>query len=163
MKERPNRQRTCPCMSKIRGVSAQHVSSSPPCLCHVSHIKVPVWWAPAGGRVGVLSQGCASGPNPLINSASAERRWQVGTETGGTPPSFLPMSHPEIPLTSICSLLLIDCVGLSCLCETVHVCMCRFHQVCWLFSSAVYSIKTDERQDLCRAVAEAVTKTTLCM
>ncbi|CAB1418512.1 unnamed protein product [Pleuronectes platessa] len=26
---------------------------------------------------GVLSQGCARGPNPLINSASAERRWQA--------------------------------------------------------------------------------------
>lgn len=36
--------------------------------------------------VGALSQGCACGPNPLINSASTGHRWQVGTETGCTPP-----------------------------------------------------------------------------
>lgn len=54
----------------------------PPCLCHVFHIKVLVWWVPAGGRVGALSQSCACGPNPLINSGSTGRRWQVGIETG---------------------------------------------------------------------------------
>lgn len=57
-----------------------------PCLCHVFHINVLVWWVPAGGGVGALSQGCACGPNPLINSASTGCRWQVGTETGCTPP-----------------------------------------------------------------------------
>ena len=140
-------------MSKISGASAQCVCSSPPCLCHVSHIKVPVWWAPAGGRVGVLSQGCACGSNPLINSASAERRWQVGTETGCTPPGFLPLSHPEIILTGICSLLLMDdcCSGLLCSCVHVSLCVCvcvfvhiLFHQVCRLFSSLVYLLTTDD-------------------
>lgn len=94
IKEWPNRQPTCPCTSAVSGVSAQHVCSSPPCLCHVFHIKVLVWWAPAGGRVGALSQGCVCGPNPLINSASAGRRWQVGTETGCT--------HPPPPSSSYC-------------------------------------------------------------
>lgn len=108
IKEWPNRQPTCPCTSTVSRVSAQHVFSSPPCLCHVFHIEVIVCWAPAGSRVGALSQGCACGPNPLINSASTGRRWQVGTETGCTPPVFLLLSDPEISLTSICSLLLMD-------------------------------------------------------
>lgn len=94
IKEWPKRQPTCPCTSTVSGVSAQHVCSSPPCLCHVFHIKVPVWWAPAGGRVGALSQGCACGPNPLINSASTGHRWQVGTETGCTPPCLFTAVRP---------------------------------------------------------------------
>lgn len=81
IKEWPNRQPTCPCTSTVSGVSAQHVCSSPPCLCHVFHIEVAVWLAPAGGRVGALSLGCACGLNPLINSAFTGRRWHVGTKT----------------------------------------------------------------------------------
>lgn len=172
IKEWPNRQPTCPCTSSASGVSVQHVCSSPPCLCHVFRIKVLAWWAPAGGRVGAVSQGCACGPNPLINSASAGRRWQVGTETGCTPPIFLPLSDPEIPLTSICSLLLMDCCW-SVL--TAPVCVVSAHEGCavvyvymfslpivssrvlTLFSSVVYLMKTDERCDLYRAVASAVT------
>lgn len=100
----------------------------PPCLCHVFHIEVVVWWAPAGGGVGALSLGCACGPNPLINSAGPGRRWQVGTETECTPPVFLPLSDPEIPLTSIRSLLLMDCCW-SVWTALLRVCGCT----CFLF------------------------------
>lgn len=144
IKEWPNRQPTCPCTSAVSGVSAQHVCSSPPCLCHVFHIKVLVWWAPAGGRVGALSQGCVCGPNPLINSVSAGRRWQVGTETGCTHPPpplvFLLLSGPEIPPTTIRSLLLMDrcwsvltalvCVGSACVCMCTCFLFLLFHQGC---------------------------------
>lgn len=84
-------------------------ASMPLCLCHVFHIIVLVWCVPAGGGVGALSQGCACGPNPLINSASTGHRWQVGTEKGCTPLQFFCCCQdPEISLTSIHSLLLMN-------------------------------------------------------
>lgn len=86
--------------------SAQHV-------CHFGSVMFSILTCWCGGfllvgEAGALSQGCACGPNPLINSARTGRRWQVGTETGCTPPVFLALSDPEISQISIHSLLLMD-------------------------------------------------------
>lgn len=126
------------------------------------HIKVLVWWVPAGVRVGALSQGCACGPNPLISSASTGCRWHIGTETGCTPPIFLPQSHPHWYMAIIAKGLLLVCfVAYDALlvCVLAHVCA---HPLCCSIDDVYRSLvqlstKTGESLDVCRTVESAVT------
>lgn len=126
------------------------------------HIKVLVWWVPAGVRVGALSQGCACGPNPLISSASTGCRWHIGTETGCTPPIFLPQSHPHWYMAIIANGLLLVCfVAYDALlvCVFAHVCA---HPLCCSIDDVYRSLvqlstKTGESLDVCRTVESAVT------
>lgn len=121
-----------------------------------------VWWVPAGVRVGALSQGCACGPNPLISSASTGCRWHIGTETGCTPPIFLPQSHPHWYMAIIANGLLLVCfVAYDALlvCVFAHVCA---HPLCCSIDDVYRSLvqlstKTGESLDVCRTVESAVT------
>lgn len=123
---------------------------------------MPVWWVPAGVRVGALSQGCACGPNPLISSASTGCRWHIGTETGCTPPIFLPQSHPHWYMAIIANGLLLVCfVAYDALlvCVFAHVCA---HPLCCSIDDVYRSLvqlstKTGESLDVCRTVESAVT------
>lgn len=105
---------------------------------------------------------------------------RLALKQGAHPPVFLPLSDPEIPLTSIRSLLVMDrcwsvltalvCVESAhkgvCICVCVYACVCMFSVpvdssgVLTLFNSVVYLMKTDERCNLYRAVASAVTYNT---
>lgn len=161
IKEWPNRQPTCPCTSSVGGVSAQCECSSPPCLCHVFILK---WWC--GGPLLVLGQGpCACGPIiPSLTQPVLGADGRLALKQGAHPPVFLPLSDPEMPLTSMHSLLLMDrrwSVVTSLVCvesarDGVHV----LWSCCFIKGSVVYLMRTDERCDLHRAVPSAATYNT---